>query len=398
MFEKVASWPQPIDTSTWKHIDPADLSAMAPAGQYPQIHNFANILVNIKRGLEAVEDSKIFVAWDFSNTYDDLVAVWADLLGRLQLTAQQQPEWLQSGMWNYNGTQVSSWVVTFDGSSGRFLVTNDPYLLGDITRQKDFGLLYEIGRETVKLNSLIKGGMNSALTRASLQAIQDKGDEAVRIFDTRLADGTSQVNSQLDEAVKTKIAQIKTVEASKDWSQHYEARCDELEKIIGGESKKGGLINRRDKWFRALMVTLVIYAIVALAIMLGWGKFKIDSSLDQVINGFGKYFVGLTLYGVLAGVYIGYAYAVRQLRVHQNLLEQYRHRAIVAKTIEGVVLAVIKTKEGTMEPGQESVLRDEDLEQLVKVAATSMFEYRPIGHLSTKEGTSILGELFNSRS
>ncbi|MBI5357230.1 hypothetical protein HZB74_00015 [Candidatus Saccharibacteria bacterium] len=108
--------------------------------------------------------------------------------------------------------------------------------------------------------------------------------------------------------------------------------------------------------------------------------------------------MGLTFYGFLGGVFLGYSNANRQLKIHQNLLEQYRHREIVAKTISGVVSAVIKTKEGNASPEEQTEIEKEELQQLVKVAASAMFEYRTIGHLSAKEGNSILSELINSRN
>jgi hypothetical protein len=410
MFDKVLQWPSPITTDNWKLIDASQLYDPAAVGINPQLQSFTNILSSIRKGLEAVSDPKVFEDWNFNGTYDDLVAIWIEFLNQLRTTAQSQPGWLQSGQYSFNGNQVSFWNVTYDPSNGSFVITNDPHLLGDAGRQRDFGLLYELGRDLQKMSSLIKGGKNSIHTKASIRSIDDKTQSTLKEIDTKFDETRNQINSELETATADKVAKIKTVEASKDWSQHYESRCEELEGLIKGEKKiknqkgkkdkkgKMGLQTQRSLWYVALVSTFMLYAVVALLIIHGWKIFKISSDLDQVLNGFGKYFIGLTLYGILAGIYIGYAFSVKQLKVHQNLLEQYRHREIVAKTIEGIVLAVIKTKEGTIESGQESVLRDQDLEQLVKVAATSMFEYRPIGHLSTKEGTSILGDLLNTKN
>jgi hypothetical protein len=348
-----------------------------------------------------VSEAKVFENWDFHNSYDTLLSIWLEMLNHLRDTATQQPGWLQNGQWSYNGNTVAAWNVNYDASLGAFTINNDPYQLTDTPRQRDFGKLYEIGRELHKLNGLIKGGTNSVLTKAALAAIDDRAAKSQKSIDDDYNEKKKQLDSDLEAATADAVAKIKSVEASKDWSEHYETRCKELVKIIDGSGKKkahwfsrrDGLKAARDRWYWVLVCTFVVYAIVALLIVHGIWIFKIGSSLDATLSGFGKYFIGLTLYGALAGIYIGYGFSVKQLKVHQNLLEQYRHRAIVAKTIEGIVLAVIKTKEGTSGPGEESQIRDEDLEQLVKVAAASMFEYRPIGHLSTREGTSILNDI-----
>ncbi len=389
MFDKILQWPNPITPENWRKTDVSEIYDASVHGAVPQLQTFIKLLTFIQSGIGACSDPKAFENWSFNNSYDNLLATWIDLLNRLRDTAQGQPEWLHQGYWNFNGSQVGPWNVSLDTSTGNFTVNNDPNLLPDVSKQQDFGLFYEVGRELQKLNNLVRGGVNSALTKASLKRIEDRTEETI-----------GDINSKLEAATADKVAQIKTVQASKDWSEHYEDRCSELTKIIDGDdkSKKKGLKQIRDYWYRWLVATFVVYAVGALLLIHGWWIFKINSSIDATATGFGKYFIGLTLYGVITGVYIGYAYSVRQLKVNQNLLEQYRHRSIVAKTIEGVVLAVIKTKEETAAPGEESVLRDEDLEQLVKVAATSMFEYRPIGHLSTKEGTSVISDLLSGRS
>ena len=109
---------------------------------------------------------------------------------------------------------------------------------------------------------------------------------------------------------------------------------------------------------------------------------------------FSKYIAGIAFYGILLGTFLGYSFSSRQLKVSQNLLEQYRHRSIVSETIENIVAAVIKTKNG--EEDSTSITQDE-LKELVRVAALAMFENRPIGHLSAKENTNPLMEIVNNK-
>lgn len=392
MFDKVLQWPEPIDSTNWRSIDPADLYQKELIGDAPQLLNFATILSFVKDGLEATEDKRVYSAYGFVNSHEQLVELWITLLRALKDTAQSQSSWLQAGMWNFQGNQVGPWSAGFDASFGG-IVINDPYISNDIGRHRDFGKLFEIGKDFRKLNAVIKGGSNSALTKQSIEKISQKGQESIDDIAKERQESIRVIDEHLSDATKERLSQIKAAEVTRDWSVHYDKKCKELEESINGNGKKKGLKQQREIWYTRLMVAFGVYALIALLIAHGWWVFKLNGALSESLLGFGKYFIGLTFYGVLAGVYMGYAFASRQLKVHQNLLEQYKHRSVVAKTIEGVIYTVVKSKDNP--EAADSSIREKDLELLVQVAATSMFEYRPIGHLSTREASGgILGELF----
>lgn len=73
---------------------------------------------------------------------------------------------------------------------------------------------------------------------------------------------------------------------------------------------------------------------------------------------------------------LGYASVNRNYRIYSNLLEQYRHRATVARTLQGVLLQFTENDD------------NKDVRQsLVSVAAAAMFELKAVGHLSKTDGS-----------
>lgn len=80
---------------------------------------------------------------------------------------------------------------------------------------------------------------------------------------------------------------------------------------------------------------------------------------------------------------LGYAFASRNFRIYSNLLEQYRHRATVAQTLQGILRSI---DEGDM---------NKDIRvSLTTVAAVAMFEMKNVGHLTKREGDTLpVGEI-----
>ncbi len=84
-------------------------------------------------------------------------------------------------------------------------------------------------------------------------------------------------------------------------------------------------------------------------------------------------FIGLILVPSL-----GYAFANRNYRIYANILEQYRHRATVAQTIQGILRYV-----------DESESNKDIRVSLATVAAVAMFEMKNVGHLSKRDGDTL---------
>ena len=367
MQGKIQSWPESIDSTNWHEVEPIDLNDHSN----PVLSGFSEVLQSIKAALIAAEDPKIYSEIGFELPFSEMIGIWTDLLRRIRYTSITNIGVLQAGQWIYNGNQVPGWVPNFDNSQAQFVITNDPYLLGDAIRQRDFGKLFELGKQLRLLKTLTFGGRRSPLTKAAINDIEAVGEQQIK-----------GLKDKVDKATKEAVATLKTAKTVRSWSGHYDTRVEELEK------KVADLTVWRRWWYTAVMLTLVIYGAAAVLVATG----KIELSKLSTIQGLGKYLMGLTFYGFLLGVFLGYSFCTRQLKIHQNLLEQYRHRAVVARTIEGVVGAVVRSQADNA----DTEITQQELQELVKVAAIAMFEYRPIGHLSAKESTSPIMEVVNT--
>lgn len=88
---------------------------------------------------------------------------------------------------------------------------------------------------------------------------------------------------------------------------------------------------------------------------------------------------------------LGYAAANKNYRIYSNLLEQYRHRATVARTLQGILRSVSEGED------------NKDIRQsLAAVAAAAMFELKTVGHLTKHDGgntpfTEVMYGLFGSK-
>lgn len=372
MFDELQKWPNPVDTTNWKAVDLSFLVKSDSARQSQRLPAFTRLLESLKTGLELYEQLSDIQKTRFSSTFDQLLQKWIEICTHIYQTSTQQPQWLIDGYFSFNGTQIALWTINSDPNDGGYTLSQDGNIITDIILSKDFGALFELGNYKGNLSTLVKGGANSVLTKASISKIESVFDEkeknALRLIDT---------------ATKERASEIKALEGSKGWSEHYDGRVSEYEGLVAKWQKA------RSWWFLGLSIVLLAYGV---AIFLVATKAILFDGLSS-LNGFSKYIVGFTFYGVLAGAFLGYGFAARQLKVSQNLLEQYRHRSIVAKTIENIVGAVIRAKGGE-DDGSTNITQNE-LNELVRVAALAMFEHRSIGYLSTKEGNGgLLGELF----
>ncbi len=398
MPEEILTWPDPVTADNLVDINLDKLFTLEPLISNRETLQQFRFLSSIHRAITNISDKDLKIAGIISQL-PDLKSNWAEILNGVRRAAQQDPGNLGAGTFSQNGNQYK-FTVNYASASGSKELVGDPNLNQSPDLQKDLGRLFDIGQDIESYELATKGGLRSPLTRASLKAITDEAEKAKEQLTSHAATEAQNISAEVNAAI-----------AIRGWSQYYKKRCDELNKLINGTKKEkmrrlrkikkeyrdGGLLVDRLRWQKWLMISLGLYAAFALIIITNPIHADYNGALS---SGFSKYFLGLTLYGLLGGVFIAYSYANKQLKVHQNLYEQYRHRAVVAETIEGIIAAVIKTKNGTLPAGETpSVIEQSQLETLVRVAATAMFENRPIGHLSTKEATGgLLGEVLGRNS
>lgn len=91
-----------------------------------------------------------------------------------------------------------------------------------------------------------------------------------------------------------------------------------------------------------------------------------------------EWYVKLTVYIpmiVLLG--LAYSFAVKNYRIYANMLDQYKHRRVVASTSRGIILS--------LDGAEENKVRD----TVAAAAAQALFEHRNTGHLTKKEAESL---------
>ncbi|MEK7594075.1 MAG: hypothetical protein AAB436_00335 [Patescibacteria group bacterium] len=142
---------------------------------------------------------------------------------------------------------------------------------------------------------------------------------------------------------------------------------------------------KRTTWFVVLGTVLIGQSILFLTLLLK-NDLK-DIPFSSLVHGVtlanltdnNYIFAKISIFlGIILVPSLGYAFANRNYRIYSNLLEQYRHRATVAQTLQGV-LRYIDDKE-----------ENKDIRvSLTTVAAVAMFEMKNVGHLSKRDGDTL---------
>lgn len=147
---------------------------------------------------------------------------------------------------------------------------------------------------------------------------------------------------------------------------------------------------QRLSWFVLLGVILVGQSLVFLSLLLKGTVVDItlsgivDGSVLKTLASSEFIFAKISIYiGLILVPSIGYAFANRNYRIYSNLLEQYRHRATVAQTLQGILRYV-----------DESENNKDIRMSLTTVAAVAMFEMKNVGHLTKRDGDTLpVGEI-----
>lgn len=122
----------------------------------------------------------------------------------------------------------------------------------------------------------------------------------------------------------------------------------------------------------ALSLGMVIFPILNRFEIVNVDLLKFDSFSGWV----NKIGIFLPLVAVLT---ISYSFNNKNYRIYSNILDQYRHRRVVGRTAQGIILNLNQSKE-----------EDDDLRKImISTAAVALFEHKNTGHLSKKEAESI---------
>lgn len=143
-------------------------------------------------------------------------------------------------------------------------------------------------------------------------------------------------------------------------------------------SKIFSFSGKRFFWFTTLLVGVGAIVVVNVASIYDVRSlFDIDPTKLRPVHNDTQLFAKIAVYVAFFVVpALGYSFANKNYRIYNNILEQYRHREIVARTIQGIL------KQPT--DGSDADIRKE----LTNVAANALFEQKTIGHLSKNEANS----------
>ncbi len=144
-------------------------------------------------------------------------------------------------------------------------------------------------------------------------------------------------------------------------------------------SKATSYLGKRTFWFVCLTLAVLIAILVNVASVYELKDILgVDLSKLRPVHNDTQLFAKISIYiGLFLIPTLGYSFANKNYRIYSNLLEQYSHREVVARTIQGIL---------ARPRGDED---DEKVRQeLANVAAAALFEQKTIGHLSKNEANS----------
>lgn len=168
-----------------------------------------------------------------------------------------------------------------------------------------------------------------------------------------------------------KLGKVRSAEAAKAWSAYYDRHVDK-ERLAArwawwARLRYWGdnfyLLERKWAQWRSIWLGLIMVASISLGV---WAAVQLS---DGVPLGriFAEKLLLLPLYLVLG---VCFAFSSRNYRINANLLADYRHRQIVAKILENVVI--------------NNAFDDKDdmKREMLQQGAKALFVSRKIGHLN----------------
>ncbi len=191
------------------------------------------------------------------------------------------------------------------------------------------------------------------------------------------------IQSELSVELRESIAQFRRVKADSDFSGEFSHQLDE--KSVGSVASLRKLNAMwRTIWFWFTFGFSIIYAIGLLAfISMPADQASIGAVYLSDISPVDSLALKLILALPIAISLLRYQHYSRLVKVYSNLEEQYRHRSLVARTIQGLLKSI-----ETQSVEFDAAL----LQQLRQEAAKAIFTQKPIGHLGGREGGGILSD------
>lgn len=145
-------------------------------------------------------------------------------------------------------------------------------------------------------------------------------------------------------------------------------------------SKVTSYSGKRTFWFGALIIGILIFILMNFMAIYGTSGELLGFDLSKLKpeHADTQIFAKIAIYAaVLLIPTIGYSFANKNFRIYCNLLEQYRHREVVAETIQGILA------KPRGDDTDEAVRKE-----LANVASVALFEQKTVGHLSKNEANS----------
>lgn len=199
------------------------------------------------------------------------------------------------------------------------------------------------------------------------------GKPLLGIFIRNLRSRKMICESNKNQRAQYKDSQNKRIPTVKPIYQKYHIVRNILQFFLIVFSKIKSYNFQRFLWF-ALLV-----AVIALSVLdkLFWHQLSkpaenLDETLkaSQTLTQYLVYLPFITVFG------IGYSFAIKNYRIYNNMLDQYKHRKTVAETARGIL------------GSSDDKLGSEQKNIMAATAAQALFEHKTTGHLSKKEAES----------
>lgn len=270
---------------------------------------------------------------------------------------------------------------------------NEAEVLTEVTNE--LRILAKLGKSTFTLKGLATKEMRTHYTRLrdrlrrecayaiELGQLYRKSTEVqMKGIDARAADA----EARLDDVFTELADKLTSLKLSVEWTDFYLKKVQATEELIYGHPKtevasmKQPKVKRfgleRQYWI-ALLGLVTIYFIAALFssstnVTVGNKTFALPS-FD-----YWHFLVPLALLS------LGFAKISKELKVQQNLLEQYRHRYISAASLQLILAS-----------DSNSLFEPEDRRVVVQQAAEALFQMKNTGYLSKNDNSSPLVEVMS---
>jgi len=243
--------------------------------------------------------------------------------------------------------------------------------------------------------------INNSQSAASEQ-LKQSTDATISQIDSKAESVGQFVAEQKEELDKTVALQSLTT-----WAKFYTKRVKEYEALLNGpkplspdKPANGWLMSWQNGWFWSIKYSVVaqwlrslkarrifwfallaVMILVFVAINTGFIHLRLDNEIRKQVNNPILYRIGVSA-PLLLIPSLGYAFSNKNYRIYANLLEQYRHREVVAETLTGIIATLGN------DPSNADIRQ-----QLTTVGAQAIFEQKNIGHLSKQDNGGMFAEI-----